>query len=343
MQKTAKRTLILALLLPLLITFGALPVIAAENSAAEFYKGKTVEYVIPYGVGGGTDQLSRLIIPYLEKRLGCSIVPANKAGAGGLIGLNYLWNAKKNGLTMGTVMYDAAVWGEFVQSSAVKFEIDKLNLVGGMEKQALILLAGKDSPYKTFEDLTKTTKPALMGVPGKMSTMHVLMALATEVWGFPIKFISGYKGAAAFFKAAEGGEVDIVCGSEVSGGPRIKSGTVHPLVYLTQERESFFPDIPAVTETPPKNKAAFDQFISAIWIYRFARSVGMPPGVPADRLAFVREALKDTVKDPALLAEAKKKGITFLYTDPNEFKRQKAKLFGEMSAQDREHMKKLFK
>ncbi len=337
-----KSTLMLAFIALTLILPNAL-VLGAGSPAAEFYKGKTVEYVIPYGVGGGTDQLSRMVIPYLEKRLGCQLVPSNKGGAGGLIGLNYLWNAKNNGLVMGTVMYDAAVWGEFVGSSSVKFEIDKLNLIGGMEKQALIILAGKDSPFKTFEDVTKASKHVLMGVPGKMSTMHVMVALASEVWGFPVNFVAGYTGAAAFMKAAEGGEVEIVCGSEISSAPRIKSGSLRPLVYLTREREQFYPDIPAITELPPKNKAAFERFDAAIWVYRFARSLGMPPGVPEDRVQFVREALKEALKDPELLAEGKKSGLTFVYTAPNEFSRQKAKLFGDMSAKEREHMMNLLK
>ena len=93
-----KKSVFWFVFLTLLLILPNTQVLGAEKSAAEFYKGKTVEYVIPYGVGGGTDRLSRMMIPYLEKRLGCNIVPANKAGAGGLIGLNYLWNAKKNGL-----------------------------------------------------------------------------------------------------------------------------------------------------------------------------------------------------------------------------------------------------
>jgi hypothetical protein len=192
MKKSAFWFVFLALLLILPGTqaFGA------EKSAAEFYKGKTVQYVIPYGVGGGTDRLSRMMIPYLEKRLGCKIVPANKAGAGGLIGLNYVWNAKKKGLVMGTVMYDAAVFGEFVKSNAVKFEIDKLNLIGGIEKQALILNATKNGPFKTFEDVISSSRPPRMALPGKMSTMHVMMAIAQDVWDFKIDFIPGYKGAA---------------------------------------------------------------------------------------------------------------------------------------------------
>ena len=338
-----KKTTFLFVFLVLLFILPNTRVFGAGKSAAEFYKGKTVEYVIPYGVGGGTDRLSRMMIPYLEKRLGCHIVPSNKAGAGGLIGLNYLWNAKKNGLVMGTVMYDAAVFGEFVGSNAVKFEIDKLNLIGGIEKQALILCANKNGPYKKFEDLLTASKPIRMAVPGKMSTMHVMMAIAQEVWGFKINFIPGYKGAAGQFKATEGGEVDMNCGSEVSSAPRIKGGTVHPLVYLTVEKQDFFPDIPAIMETPPKNKTALERFISAIWIYRYSRTLGLPPGVPQDRIEFVRAALKDTLSDPALIAEGKKDGVPFIYTPPEEFKKQKEKLFGGMSSEEKAHMIELLK
>ena len=338
-----KKSILILFILSLLLIPPSSQVFGAGKSAADFYKGKTIEYVIPYGVGGGTDRLSRTMIPYLEKRLGANIVPSNKSGAGGLIGLNYLWNSKQNGLVMGTVMYDAAVWGTFVKSKSVKFDIDKLNLIASIEKQALIILAGKTSAYKTFGDLVNTTKPALMGLPGKMSTMHVMVALATDVWDFPVKFVSGYKGAAAFMKAAEGGEVDIVCGSEISSKPRLQAGTVVPIAYLTKQRGTVFPDIPAIMETPVKNQAALGRFEAAMWIYRHGRSLGMPPGVPADRVEFVREALQDTLKDPGLLADAKKFGITFVYTSPEEAVRQKEKLFGAMSAQEIEHVKKLLK
>ncbi|MBW1800640.1 MAG: hypothetical protein JRJ85_07910, partial [Deltaproteobacteria bacterium] len=213
----------------------------------------------------------------------------------------------------------------------------------GLEKQALILSANKNGPYKKFEDILEAKKPVRMALPGKMSTMHVMMAFAQDVWDFKINFIPGYKGAAGQFKATEGGETDMNCGSEVSSAPRIKGGTVHPLVYLTAEKQDFFPDIPAILETPAKNQAAKERFISAIWIYRYSRTLGMPPGVPQDRVEFVRAALKDTLSDPALIAEGKKNGVPFIFTPPGEYKIQKKKLFGGMSAEDKAHLKELLK
>ena len=341
MRKINNMAAYLYLFIPVIFMLSITHVYGAEKSAAEFYKGKTVEFVIPFGVGGGTDRLSRMIITYFEKRLGCHLVPTNKTGAGGLIGLNYVWNAKKNGLSIGMAALNSAVWGEFIGSNAVRFETDKLNLIGGVEKQAQIISTRKDGPFKTYSELINSQKTILLGVPGKLSPMHVLVVLASDAWDFKVKVIPGYKGAAGMMKAVEGGEVDIVCNSEIPSKPRIEAGTIHPLAYVTTKRQQLFPDIPAITETPAKDKAALERFLSAIWVYRHERAIAMPPGVPQDRVAFVREALKDTLKDPGLIAEGKKNGIRIMFVDPGEYKKQISKLFKGMSEQDTAHVKKL--
>jgi len=317
------------------------PVLGADKSAAEFYQGKTVEFVIPMGVGGGTDRLCRTIIPYFEKRLGCKLVPKNKTGAGGLIGLNYMWEAKKNGLVIGMATLMGAVWGEITESNAVRFETDKFNLVGGVERQAMIISTAKDSPYKTINDVFDSKKKLLLGVPGKLSPMHVLVVFVADAWGFDVKTISGYKGAAGMMKAVEGGEVDIVCASPIPSKPRIEAGTIRPLAYVTTERQEIFPDVPAITEFTVKNKAALERLISTIWLYRYERSIIMPPGVPEDRVHFVREALKETLKDPGLIEEGKKSGIFIMFTGPEEYDKQISKLMKGMSAEEKAYVKKL--
>ena len=338
-----KKSTLILLILSLLLTLPSSHVFGAGKSAADFYKGKTVEFVIPFGVGGGTDRLSRIMIPYLEKYLDCKIVPSNKTGAGGLVGLNYLWNSKPNGLVMGVAEMMGAVWSEFVGSKAARFKTAELTLIGGIEKQSMIISTQPDSPYKTFADLINSQKPILLSVPGKMSSMHVMVALATDVWNFELKVIPGYRGAAGMMKAVEGGEVDITCNSEIPSKPRIEAGTVRPLAYVTAERQSLFPNIPAVTETPAKNKAALDRFLSAMWVSSYARALDMPPGVPADKAVFVREAFKKTLTDPALVAKGKKNGIQFIYTDQGDYNKEIEKLFGGMSEQEKDHVKKLLR
>jgi len=173
--------------------------------------------------------------------------------------------------------------------------------------------------------------------------LRVNIVLAADAWGFKVKVVPGYRGAAGQFKAVEGGEVDITCNSEIPTLPRLKAKTVIPIAYVTLERQKLLPDIPAISETPPTNKAAFERFKKVIWVYRHERALAMPPGVPADRIKFVTAAFKKTLLDKTLLKEGAKNGIKFIYTDQKAYRREHDKLFGGMSAKDKEHVKALLR
>lgn len=338
-----KKSALTIIMLLTLMTLLSSQVFGAGESAAEFYKGKTVEFVIPMGVGGGTDRLCRMLIPYLETRMGSKLVPTNKTGAGGLIGLNYVWGAKKNGLVIGMATLMGALWGDIIESNAVRFETDKFNIIGGVEEQAMVIATGKDSPLKTWKDVVNSSKTILLGVPGKLSPMHVLVVLASDAWGFDVKVIPGYKGAAGMMKAAEGGEVDIICNSLIPSKPRIEAGTIRPLAFVTEERQEIFPDVPTIFETPAKNLAALDRLRSNIWMYRHERALIMPPGVPEERVKYVQEALMDTLKDPALIAEGKKMGIEIMFVEPNKYAEAFSKIKGDITGSEKEHLKEILR
>jgi len=341
MKKTAAKKVMINSLLVSLIFAVALPAFAADKPAAEFYKGKTVEFVIPMGVGGGTDRLCRMLIPYLEKQMNCKIVPGNKTGAGGLIGLNYVWGAKNNGLVIGMATLMGALWGEITESNAVRFETDKFNMIGGVERQVQVICTGKDSPLKTFEDVVNSSKTILLGVPGKLSPMHILVVFAADAWEFDVKVIPGYKGAAGMMKAAEGGEVDIICNSLIPSKPRIEAGTIRPLAFVSEERQDIFPDVPAIFEIPAKNKAGLERLRSNIWMYRHERALLMPPGVPAERVKFVQDCLKETLKNPEVIAAGEKMGVEIMFVEPEKYTEAFAKIKGGTTGTEKTHVKKL--
>ena len=94
-----KNHMIAAIAAGLLVMMGAASDAAAQSVAA-FYKGKNLNFIVPYKPGGGYDTYSRIIAPYLEKYTGARVVVRNMPGAGGLLGVNETYKASPNGLTM---------------------------------------------------------------------------------------------------------------------------------------------------------------------------------------------------------------------------------------------------
>ena len=86
-----------------LIAAGALAAMLGAAPAAgsdDYYKGKTIQFMVGFGVGGGYDAYSRMMAPEFEKKLGAKVVVINQPGAGGMNSLNRFARAPGDGLQM---------------------------------------------------------------------------------------------------------------------------------------------------------------------------------------------------------------------------------------------------
>ena len=97
-----------------------------DQAVLDFWKGKTVNLIVPHGAGGGYDTYARLIAPLIEKQLGCTIVVVNDTGAGGEIGRNKVYNSKGDGLTLGFSSGSAMVFSQASGSEGVQYDITKI-------------------------------------------------------------------------------------------------------------------------------------------------------------------------------------------------------------------------
>ena len=98
---------------------------AADNSAAAFYKGKNLMLVVPYKPGGGYDLWCRLFAPYLAKYTGARVIVKNIPGAGGMVGVNEVYNARANGLTINIQNAVASVTNQLAEVKGVRYDLVK--------------------------------------------------------------------------------------------------------------------------------------------------------------------------------------------------------------------------
>ena len=134
----------------------AAPAWAAD---ADFFKGKTVTYIVATGPGGGYDTYSRLIARYLQKYLpGSRVLVRNVPGAGHIVGANTIYAAKPDGLTIG--MFQTHMYlQQMVQQPEVKFDVLKFNWVGSQERGTMMLYIRGDAPYRSIEDVITAKEP----------------------------------------------------------------------------------------------------------------------------------------------------------------------------------------
>jgi tripartite-type tricarboxylate transporter receptor subunit TctC len=288
----------------------ALAAPAAAQSPAEFYKGKNLTVVVSAGTGGGYDTYARAFTRFFERHVPGkpSVIVQNMPGAGGLRATNHLFTtAAKDGTVIGTV-HSAMTMAPLFGQKKAQFKPREFGWVGNISSESTICVAWHTASVKTAQDLLE--KPFIVGSTGAGANMSRFPKVLNAAVGTKIKVIEGYKGGSDVVLAMERGEVEGRCGWTYSGllsthGENYKAGRIRILLQAAIEKDPNMPDVPIITDFV-KSKLDRDALKLIFATAVIARPVLAPPGVPADRLAALREAFDATMKDPEFLAYAEK-------------------------------------
>jgi tripartite-type tricarboxylate transporter receptor subunit TctC len=286
---------------------------AAAQSPAEFYQGRTVTLIVSSAPGGGYDALARTVAPHLARHIpgNPNVVVRNMSGAGGIVAVNYLFNvAAKDGSVIGAVQNNTPFEPLFGTKEAI-YDPLKFNWLGTPSIETALLTVWHLTPVNTWKDVL--TREITVGSSGVNSTPSFYGRLLIETLGLKLKLIVGYESQSRVFLAMERGEVDgypsVFYSALTSTRPTwLPEKKVKLLVQVGLEKEPNLPDVPAALDLvrTPEDKALVEAGAGPL---AAGRPFLMPPSVPADRLAAMRQALTDTFKDPAFLADAKKRRL----------------------------------
>jgi tripartite-type tricarboxylate transporter receptor subunit TctC len=284
---------------------------AAAQSPAEFYKGKTIDMMIGYSVGGGYDVYARVVARHMGRHIPGNplITPRNMEGAGSLRLANWLYNVgKKDGTVIGTIGRGTGFDPLFGHKSA-QFDGNKFNWIGSANDEVSVCVVWNGRTKITkFDDLLTT--PLTVGGTGAAADTDQFPRIINGVLGTQMKIITGYPGGNDVNLAMERGEVDGRCGwswsSLMSTRPNwIKEKKITVLVQLSLEKHPDLPDVPLITDLAKTEEQR--QILRLIFARQaLGRPYLAPPGVPDDRVAALRKAFMDTMKDKEFLAEADK-------------------------------------
>src|SRR5580658_6711367 len=300
-----------SLVLALLALVGAAA--AQAQSVESFYRGRTINLVIGYSVGGGYDIHGRLLARHLGKHIpgNPGIIVQNMPGGGSLRAANYLYNAApKDGTTI-SVFSRGMAMEPLIGSSNTHYDSRRFTWIGSITNEVSVCATWSASKVKTWDDMLAT--PFAVAGEGSGSDPDIFATMIRNVFGAKLRLIPGYPGSAEMTLAIERGEVDGRCGwtwssIKLQRPEWITGHRLNVLVQLASQRIPDLADVPLLAEHATTERQR--QIVNVILGRQvMGRPVVAPPAIPADRKAALRRAFDATMADPEYVAEATARGL----------------------------------
>jgi len=302
MTKGPVYAIIVLLLAAVLSTVGCSTDAEPDSTPAEFYAGKTIDLVVSGTAGGTTDLLTRIVASYLERDTGANVIVTNRAGGGAMEGINYVYRSEPNGLTLGTVPSLKFVTNKVLDEPVAVYDISDTSYVMGVGYRHYSLLVSPDGPYQSVADL-QAGEDVLLGGSSPSGPISLGGMTIIEMLDLDGKVVTGFAKEADSGLAVVRGEIDGYVLNPVSGKSSLDEGFVTPLFVIGTSRDPLIPDVPAITELVDLEGS--DIGLAELWETTLVGShiLVAPPGIPEDRLAFLRDISSAWVDDEAFRQE----------------------------------------
>ena len=273
--------------------------IVAASGYAQDYPSRPIRLIVPFPPGGGTDAVSRLVAQELGKSTGWTVVVENKAGAGGMIGLQEAARARSEGYDIVMGQVDNMVIAPAVQRTNLLDPVKDLTPVIQVASSPFLFMSAAGSKYKTLQDWVAEAKAnpgkVSYGTAGYGTFTHLAVELLQKAGNFTAVQVP-YKGASPAITDLLGGHIPMAALSIASGMPHIQGGKVQGLAVTSAQRSPTLPDVPTVAES------GFPGFEANGWLAIFVPN-GTPPAVIAKLNAEIGKVMQSAEMKKQLLAQ----------------------------------------
>ena len=283
----------------------------AAPAGAQNYPSKPIRLIVPFPPGGGTDAVSRLVAQELQKSTGWTIVVENKAGAGGMIGLQEAARARNDGYEIVMGQVDNMVIAPAVQRTGTMDPVKDLTPVIQVASSPFLFMTAVDSKYKTLNDWVSEAKSNPGGVnygtAGYGTFTHLAVELLQKAGNFKAVQLP-YKGAAPAITDLLGGHIPMAALSIASGMPHIQGGKVRGLAVTSAARSPALPDVPTVAES------GFPGFEANGWL-----GILVPNGTPPDVIAKLNGEIAKVMQSAEMKKQLLAQGVEARVSTPEQF------------------------
>ena len=287
----------------------------AGVAEAQFYKGKRITILINYSAGGPTDIEGRLVAKHLSKHIPGNprIIVKNVAGAGGIIGSNYMGEvAKPDGLSV--AIFTPPLISQLLQDPGLRVDFSKFTWLAGIGHPQVCYIR-KDAGVNTVDDLLKIEEFKAAGMR-TTSSHDIRLRMALDMLGAKYKYVTGYKGLAKVVAGVMQNETQYSCGSVPGFRKNVEPNLIQPghaialWYYATvdadgkQVRNPHLKNIPTYVDVFEKLKGEkpsgvlYDAFrlINNLSV-SMLRGSFVPAGTPDEAVKALRAAWEALAKD----------------------------------------------
>jgi tripartite-type tricarboxylate transporter receptor subunit TctC len=278
---------------------------------AEAWPTKPLRLIVPFAPGGTSDILARNLGERLQAALKQTVVVENKAGAGGVIGADFVAKSPGDGYTLllGTIATHAInpALQPKMPYDAVK-DFAPVFLVGNISN---VLLVGAAQPYKSARDVIAAAKAKpgdlVFGSPGQGTSQHLSGETLKLMAGIDITHVP-YKGSGPAVQDLIAGQIPMTVDTALVALPHIQSGKIRALAVTSGKRTAVLPDVPTLAES------GVPGFDVSSWQAVFA-----PAGTPPAIVARLNSELATIVAQPEMKAKLAALGVDYQAMSPAQF------------------------
>lgn len=280
----------------------ALPLcLTAIGSAHAAYPDKPIRLIAPYAAGGLTDILARSLAQELSNRVGQPVIVENRAGAGGIIGAEFVAKAPPDGYTLAILSQGLASVNSSLYPNLPYNTQRDFTPISLVAKFSMVLVGNPGRPPESaaqmIDQARKNPGALTYGSAGNASTAHLTMAMLNDVTGTKMLHVP-FKGESPAFTELVGGRIDSIFATVGGALPLIQGGKLRPIAVADKVRNSQLPDVPTLREAGVKDFEVFGWY-----------AVLAPANVPAEVIARLSKELMSIGKDPSFQKAMIARGI----------------------------------
>lgn len=287
--------------------------VAPASAQTSDFPNHTIELIVPFAPGGGTDAMARAFGDALQKHTKQSIVIENRPGASGAIGWQELLNAKPDGYKLAVATVELTT---IPNLGLAKFTYNDFTTIARLNADPSAITVRADAPWNTIEeflaDAKKKAGQVSVGDAGVGSIWHLASAALEDKTGVKFNHVP-FQGAGPAVLALMGGHIDAVAVSPAEVTTYVQSGKLKMLAVMADQRLKGFEKVPTLKE---RN---IDLSIGT-W-----RGIVAPKGTPADVVAYLKKVTQEAADEPAFRAALAQQYLGYAYADDATFKAAMAK------------------
>lgn len=267
----------------------ALPALALPALAQEPYPSRPLRLVLPFGPGGVSDTLARIIAEQLRPLLGQTVVIDPRPGSNGVIATEHVARAAKDGYTIGYMAYGSMVTGPAL-GQPLNYRLEDFALITAIFRAAQVLAVARDVPARNVAELVALAKqrPQRYGTVGRGGPGHILMEMLAGETG--ARFENAvYRTETTVVQDMLGGAIPVFIGSLMPALPQHREGGIRILAITSPERIDALPAVPTFREL------GLDGLT-----FQYCHGIAVPAGTPPPIIARLHTAFATAIMTEAV-------------------------------------------